>query len=321
MDPLHQQARGLGLHRQAEPGRCPPLGDELEAHISQVSGQVRIAVVLEPVGQQAFQVGRFCGKGSQQISLLVAPAPAAEVLPELADHHGKGTALATQVQVEHQGNHGPLEVVTDLAVAGVGIGPVELHPGLLAALAQALDLAPGGQQVAAEVLAQVLQQLGFRAQTRRERQELVQIAGDPFSKPEARHHHGLVVIDRGEFGGPQPPHIPLMQVFVGDELQKLAVAGWGLQAGAAVNQHTAVVVLEPAIALIKEMQDEQVGVAGRGRDSHQPAAGFSRGLHIGQQGRAMVLQPILGASGAFPGDPTVGHARHGKAVAAVGPQL
>jgi hypothetical protein len=106
-----------------------------------------------------------------------------------------------------------------------------------------------------------------------------------------------------------------------DELQKLAVTGWGLQAGAAVHQHTAVVVLEPAVALIKEMQDEQVGVAGRGCCTHQPAAGFSRGLHIGQQGRAMVLQPILRASGPFPGDPTVGHACDGKAVATVGPQL
>ena len=35
----------------------------------------------------------------------------------------------------------------------------------------------------------------------------------------------------------------------------------------------------------------------------------------------MALQPVTGVGAALPGDPAVGDARDGKAVAAVGPQL
>ena len=243
------------------------------------------------------------------------------MLPKLADHHRKGTALAAQVQVEHQGDHGPLEVVAHLAVAGIGIGPVELHPGLLAALAQALDLATRGEQVAAEVLAQVREQVHFGAEASGEGQELVDVAGDAFGEPETRHRHALVVVDRGEFGRAQAPHIPLVQVFVGHQLQELAIAGRCLQAGAAVNEHATVVVFEAAVAPIEQVQDEQVIGRGGGPGSHQPAAGLGRGLDISQDVWAMALQPIAGAGATLPGDPAVGHAGDGKAIAAVGPQL
>ena len=238
-------------------------------------------MVFEPVGQQGLQVGGCGAEGGQQVALLVAPAPAAELLPELADHNGQGAALAAQVQVKHQGDHGAFEVVAHLAIAGIGIGPVELHPGLLAAVAQALDLATRGEQVAAEVLAQVREQVRFGAEARGEGQELVEVTGDAFGEPEAGHRHGLVVVDRGKFGRPQAPHIPLVQVFVGHQLQELAIAGRCLQAGAAIDEHAAVVVFEAAVALIKQVQDEQVIGAGGGPGPHQPAAGLGRGLDIG----------------------------------------
>ena len=119
------------------------------------------------------------------------------------------------MQVQHQGQHRTLEVVAHLAVGGVGIGAVELYPGLLTAGTQALQPPPSTEQVAAQIRAQILEQLRLAAAASAVGQKLIHIAGDSLSKPEGGHHHRLVVAIRTQLGRPQPAHVPLVQVFVG----------------------------------------------------------------------------------------------------------
>ncbi len=139
--------------------------------------------------------------------------------PQLLQHQGQAMAALAQSQVEHQGHYRPLEVVAHLAAAAVGIGQIELHPGLFAAGLEALHPPPGGQQIATQIGPQILQQLGLATEAGGEGQQLVQVAGDPLGEPEAGDHHRLVVVVGGQLQGPQPAHVPLVQIFVGHQLQ------------------------------------------------------------------------------------------------------
>ena len=223
--------------------------------------------------------------------------------------------MTAQVQIQHQGEHGPLEVIAHLAISPVGIRAVELHPGLLAAEAQRLDGAAGGESVAREIGAEVLQQVLLLTEAGHQGKELVVVAGHPLSEPEGGNHRGAVVIDRGELGGSQPPYVPLMQVFMRHELQQLAPAlGFG-QGLAAELEHRGVMVFQPAVTLIEQVEHEEI----RGRRGplhpHQPAAGEADPLHVSQPSGIGARQILT------PAHPPVRHPGHREGMAGVGAGL
>ena len=112
-----------------------------------------------------------------------------------------------------------------------------------------------------------------------------------------------------------------MQVFVGHQLQQAPIALGLLQALAAVHQHRAVVVFQPAVALIQQVQHEAVGVAGGALLPHQPATAQAHLLHIPDQVGKTLQQPRITATPIPPGDPPVGDATHLEVQAAVGARL
>ena len=121
--------------------------------------------------------------------------------PETLQHRSEARADSVKMQIEAERHHSPLEVVAHLAVGRIGIRAVELHPGLLAAAAQALHAASGCEPIAAELGAQVLQQILTTAEASDQRQQLIHVARDTLGKPQARHADRLVVVDRAELSG------------------------------------------------------------------------------------------------------------------------
>ena len=240
--------------------------------------------------------------------------------PQLAQHGRQAAAGAAQVQIEYQGHYSPLEVVAHLAVSGIGIGLVELHPGLLAAQPQALHLAAGCEPVAAEVAAQIAEHLLRRADAGGVGEQLIHVAGHPLGEPEAGHHHGLVVVVGHQLGGPQPAHVPLVQVFMGHELQEPAAALRFRQSAAAELEHTTAVVLEAAIAALREVEHKQVVVRGGPLHPHQPATGQTHPLHISHQ-LVVSSDRIVSGQGGAPAHPAVGDARHREGMLPVGARL
>ena len=200
--------------------------------------------------------------------------------------------------------------------------PVQLHPGFLAALAQGLaEQAAGGEQVAAELTAEFVQQIGVAADAGQPRQELVVVAGDPLGEPEAGHNRGAVVVDRGELRRPQPPHVPLVQVFMAHQLQKPAVAARLGQLLHAVLKHGGVVVLKAAEAPLQQVQHKQVGGGGRSRCTHQPAAGGTHRRHVVEQVGVALQQRIGVSPHRRPAHPAVRHPVHREAMPVVRPRL
>ena len=140
-------------------------------------------------------------------------------------------------------------------------------------------------QHAGQLLPQILEQSRSIRTTRQQGQAEVEVAGDSLGKPEAFGDHRLPVVVGAKLNGPQPPHIPLVQVFMADQLQQLPVTlGLG-QSRPTELKHSTVVVFQAAIALIEQLQHQLVAVPRWRRGSQQATGGTAHLLDVADEVR------------------------------------
>ena len=109
-----------------------------------------------------------------------------------------------------------------------------------------------------EISCQVFQQIETAGVSREQWKEQVEVTGDPFGEPQPLTDDRPVVAIGDVIPWPEPTHIPLMQILVADQLQKASCASRLLQTGPGKLHHRSVVVLQPAVALIQELQHQLI---------------------------------------------------------------
>jgi len=146
------------------------------------------------------------------------------VAPELSQQGCQGRADRAQADIKTEGGGSTKAVIADLVVSRCRSRFVELDPCFTGTDSQRLDLTSRGQQNPGQIVTEVLEQGAAIAVAGQQRKREVEVAGDALSKPKSLTDDGSAVVIGAVVSGSQPPHIPLVEVFVTDQLKQLPVA-------------------------------------------------------------------------------------------------